>query len=98
MEKSQVTQEKESGQPKKGKAKSGPVEKKLRGVELQGVDDSKLLSEIAKMSAITPYAVSSQFNVRVGTAKDLLEQLQKRGVLVPVGGNARIRIYRAVAA
>jgi len=96
MEKSQIQQEREVAQAKK--AKSGSTEKKLKGVALQGVDDSKLLSEIAKMSAVTPYGVSSQFNIRIGAAKDILEELERRRVLMSVGGNARVRIYRAVAA
>lgn len=70
----------------------------MRGIELQGVDDSKLLNEIAKMGAVTPYAVSSQFNIRVGTAKSVLEELQRRKAVMLVGGNARLKIYRAVAA
>jgi ribosomal protein S25 len=50
------------------------------------------------MSAITAYAVSSQFNIRLGAAKDLLEELERKKILTSVGGNARIRVYRAVAA
>ncbi len=98
MEKSQIQPERDTAQPKKGKTKPASTEKKLRAVELQGVDDSKLLGEITKIGAITPYAVSSQFNIRIGAAKDILEELEKRRALISVGGNARVRIYRAVAA
>ncbi len=96
MEKSQVQQD--ATQPKKGKTKPASTEKRLRAVELQGVDDSKLIGEIAKMGAITPHAVSTHFNVRIGAAKDILEELERRKALTSVGGNARVRIYRAVAA
>jgi ribosomal protein S25 len=98
MEKSQSQQDGEETSPKKTKGKSGPPEKRIRAVELQRADDQKLIGEISKMGAVTPYAVSSQFNLRIGAAKDLLEELEKRKVLTSVGGNARIRIYRAVAA
>lgn len=98
MEKSQTQQEKDATQPRKGKTKSASTEKKLRAVELQGVDDSKLLGEITKLGAITPFAVSTQFNIRIGAAKDILEELEKRRALTSVGGNARVRIYRVVAA
>jgi len=98
MEKTQVQQDKEEAAPKKAKGKPGPVEKKVRAVELQRTDDQRVINEISKMSAITPYLVSSQFNIRLGTAKDLLEELEKRRILRSVGGNARIRIYRTVAA
>lgn len=98
IEKSQAQQEKERAQPKKSKTKPVPTEKKLRAAEMQGVDDPKVSGEILKMNAITPYAVSSQFNIRIGAAKDMLEELERRRVLKSVGGNARVRIYRAVAA
>ena len=98
MEKTQVQQDRDAAQSKKGKTKPVSTEKKSRAVELQGVNDSKLLGELSKMSAVTPYAVSSQFNIRIGAAKDILEELERRKVLANVGGNARVRIYRAVAA
>ena len=98
MEKTQVQQDRDVAQTKKGKTKPASTEKRSRAVELQGVDDSRLLGELSKMSAITPYAVSSQFNIRIGAAKDILEELERRRVLANVGGNARVRIYRAVAA
>ena len=46
------------------------------------------------MAAITPYALASQFNLRLSIAKDLLEELEKRNVVKLVGGNARVRIYQ----
>lgn len=98
MEKSQSQQDQEEASSKKQKAKSGPPEKKIRAVELQRVDERKLVGEISKMGAITPYAVSSHFNIRIGAARDILEELEKKKILASVGGNARIRIYRAVAA
>jgi len=98
MEKSQSQQDHEEASQKKAKGKSGSPEKKMRAVELQRVDDQKLMGEISKMGAVTPYTVSSHFNLRIGAAKDLLEELERKRVLTSVGGNARIRIYRAVAA
>ena len=98
MERTQTQQDEEKAQPKKGKSKAGPAEKKLRAVELQRTDEARVLGEVTKMGAITPYAVSSQFNIRIGAAKDLLEELERKRVLTSVGGNARLRIYKAVAA
>lgn len=96
MEKAQTTQEKLAATKKKEKAK--PAEKKARGVDISGIHDERLLGEIKKMGAVTAFAVASQFNIRVGAAKDLLEELTRRKAVEPVGGNARIRVYRAVAA
>ena len=95
MEKAQTTQERPAP-TKKEKAK--PAEKKTKAVDISGIHDERLLGEIKKMGAVTAFAVASQFNIRVGAAKDLLEELTRRKAIEPVGGNARIRVYRAVAA
>ncbi|MFH0848086.1 MAG: hypothetical protein V1857_01110, partial [archaeon] len=96
MDREQSTQDK-TQTPKK-KEKTGPAEKKQRGIDVPNVDDQKLISDIRKMGSLTPFAVSSQFNIRLGAAKDLLEELARRKVVEPAGGNARVRLYRAVAA
>ena len=50
------------------------------------------------MGAITPYALASQFNLRMSVAKDMLEELERKRLVTAVGGNARIRIYKMAAA
>jgi len=62
------------------------------------MNDPKFLGEVGKMSAITPYSLASQFNVKLSVAKDLLEELERRKLVTLVGGNARIRIYQPAAA
>ncbi len=97
MEKEQATQNKPAA-PAKKKEKAGPAEKRQKGIDMSNLDDQKLLGEIKRIGALTPFTVSSQFNIRLGTAKDLLEELARRKVVEPAGGNARVRLYRAVAA
>ena len=82
---------------KKSKAKT-IAEKKVRGITAPDVGDSRFLTELSKMGAITPYALASQFNVRISVAKDMLEELERKRLVQPVGGNARLKIYQAVAA
>jgi len=89
-------QEKKADTGKKGKAKA--VEKKTRGIDVPDVGDTRFLTELSKMNAVTPYALASQFNLRISVAKDLLQELEKKRLVRPIGGNARIRIYQAVAA
>ena len=96
MEREQATQTKPAT-PKK-KEKTGPAEKRLKGIDIPNLDDQKLLNDIKRIGALTPFSVSAQFNIRLGAAKDLLEELARRKVVEPVGGNARVRLYRAVAA
>jgi len=97
MEKTQVQQDKKVEPAKKQKGKA-PAEKRPRGVDLPNLEDTRFLSELSKMGAITPYALASQFNLRISVAKDMLEELERKRLVTAVGGNARIRIYRMAAA
>jgi small subunit ribosomal protein S25e len=99
MEKTQdQTDKKDEPAPsKKGKTKA-IAEKRPRGLQAPELNDPKFLGEVQRMSAITPFGLATQFNLRLSVAKDLLEELEKRRLISLVGGNARIRIYRPAAA
>jgi small subunit ribosomal protein S25e len=98
MEKTQQQQDTKGdagGQGKKPKSGGkGPGDKRPRGLNYPEVSDPKILGEVRRMPAITPYAVASQFNLRLSIAKDLLEELEKRSIVKLVGGNSRVRIYQ----
>jgi len=96
IEDAQGAQEKQQ-QPKKAKGK-GEFEKKERSIKLPDVNDAKFLSDLSRMGALTPYSLASQFNLKISVAKDLLEELARKSLVKPVGGNARIRIYQTAAA
>ena len=100
MEKTQGGQDKKEEAPQQGKNGKGKTvaEKRPRGLAAPDVSDPKLVSEVQKMGAITPFALASQLNLRLSVAKDLLEDLERRRVVRLVGGNARIRIYQPAAA
>ncbi len=100
MEKTQDqkgTKDEPPGQQKKGKTKA-IAEKRPRGLQAPDVSDPKFLSEVQKMGAITPFAMATQYNLRLSVAKDLLEDLERRRLVRLVGGNARVRIYQPAAA
>lgn len=97
MEKTQTIQQKPGTAPKK-KDRAAPSEKRVKGIDLPSVEDQKIIGEIRKMSSLTPFAVASQFNIRISSAKDLLEELARKRVVEAVGGNSRVRIYKAAAA
>ncbi len=101
MEKTQQQQDnKAEGQAGKKPKAAGKTaaDKRPRGLNTPEVNDPKILAEVRKMGAITPYAVASQFNLRLSIAKDLLEELEKKHVVSLVGGNARVRIYQSAGA
>ncbi len=99
MEKQQ-DQQGEAKKPETGKKAKGKTvsERKSAGIGLPNFDDPKFSGEIAKMSALTPYAIATQFNVRLSIARDILEELERRRLVKSVGGNARIKVYKLAAA
>ncbi len=93
VEKAQEIQERKEGQSKRSKDKTA-VETKQRGIEIPNVNDIKFISELSKMNIITPYEISSQFNLKISTAKNLLKELERKNIIKNVEGNARVRIYQ----
>ena len=99
MEKQQVQQDsdKKPEPAKKSKGKT-VAEKRTAGITLPNFDDPKFTGELSKMAALTPYAIATQFNVRLSVARDILEELERRRLVKSVGGNARIKVYKLAAA
>ena len=50
------------------------------------------------MKVLTPFAVSTKFNVRISAAKDFLEQLEQIGAVELISGNHTIKIYKPIEA
>jgi len=96
MEKEQVRQDQQVQEKKKGKAGKDAQEKQGRGVQLPSLD--QFASAVAKMRAITPYGLANAFNLRLSVAKDVLEELTKKGMIREVSGNSRLRVYAPTAA
>jgi ribosomal protein S25 len=97
MEKQQVQQDKKPEPAKKTKSK--PVaEKKAAGIGVPDLGSDKMLGELSKIGALTPYSIATQFNIRLSVAKDILEELERRRLVTSVGGNTRIKIFKLAAA
>ena len=90
------TEEKKGEAPKRGGGKTtAPMaERKAPGIIPPDLKSDKILGEVKKMRAVTPYAVASRFNVRLSVARDMLEELTRRGVLDYVSGNKNLKIYK----
>ena len=101
MEKQQDQQDQQSNKKtepaKKTKGKT-VAEKKTAGIGVPNMDNEKIMGELTKLGALTPYSIASQFNVRLSVAKDILEELERRRLVTSVGGNTRIKIFKLAAA
>ncbi len=73
---------------------SSSSERKTSTVMPPNPKDKGMLKELQKMKVLTPYAVASRFNLRLGVAKDFLEELNSRGLITYVSGGRNIRIYK----
>jgi len=83
------------GEQQKTKPSSSSVEreKKPAGIILPNPRSEKIIGEIKKMKALTPFTVASRFNLRISVAKDLLEQLEQKGVIRFVSRSRNLKIY-----
>ena len=65
-----------------------------KAITLQNIDDKTVFAELSKIKAVTPASVASAFNIKVSAAEDLLEDWEKRGLLIPVAKCERLKIYK----
>ncbi|MDH5634834.1 MAG: hypothetical protein OEY30_03295 [Candidatus Bathyarchaeota archaeon] len=88
-------QEKKDETTKRG-SKSGGLgsEKKVPGITVPDLKSDKVIGEVKKMKAVTPYAVASRFNLRLSVARDMLDELAHRGILEYVSGSKNLKIYK----
>jgi len=86
--------EKKDEAEKRGR-KSGLVpEKKAPGIIPPDPKSDKVVAEIKKMKAVTPFAVASRFNLRLSIARDMLDELTQRGIVEYVSGSKNLKIYK----
>lgn len=94
MERMQAKKDEQEAKKKKEKPEFSK-EKKPAGISPPSLKNEKIIGELKKMSALTPYSVASRFNIRISAAKDFLEELEENGVIELVSGNHDIKIYKA---
>ncbi len=98
MEKQQVQTDTKKPEPAKKTKTKTVAEKKTAGIGVPNIDNEKIMGELSKLGALTPYSIASQFNVRLSVARDILEELERRRLVTSVGGNTRIKIFKLAAA
>lgn len=93
IEKQQRLQDQKSSQQGKS-SKTKTFERSFGGIELPSVSDKDLSCELAKMRAITPYALAVKYNIKLSIAKDWLGVLEKRGMLQRIVGSSSLQVYK----
>lgn len=79
---------------KKKKEKAAPKERKPSAIVPPDPKNEKIIAEIKKMHVLTPFAVSTRYNIRISAAKDFLHQLYENGTIQLVSGNHSLKIYK----
>ena len=97
MEKQQVKEDEDKSKEKKKDKAGMSKERRTVGIMPPDAKNDKIVSEVKKMNVLTPYAVSTRFNIRISTAKDFLEQLEANGAVQLVSGSHNIKIYKPAA-
>ena len=69
------------------------IEKTIGSVNLPDLSNEELMEHLSNMRAITPTAVAIQFNIKVGMAKRLLEELRKNRVVDLVSRSHNLKVY-----
>jgi small subunit ribosomal protein S25e len=93
MERMQDKKDEEDKDKKKEKT-GAPREKKPLGILPPDIKSEKIMTELKKMSVLTPYAVATRFNVRISAAKDMLEKLEEDGKIHFVSGDHSIKVFK----
>jgi len=89
-----MQEKKDETQRRGGKSSGSAPEKKTPGITPPDVKSDKVIGEVKKMKAVTPYAVASRFNLRLSVARDMLDELAQRGVIEYVSGSKNLKIYK----
>jgi len=97
IERAQARRTESDKTEKKKKEKKVVTKEKIIGILPPSIKDKKIVNEVKKMKVLTPFAVSTKFNLRISAAKDFLEQLEQIGAIELVSGNHTIKIYKPIA-
>ncbi len=75
------------------KSEKGRVEKTIGSLDIPEMSGDELMEQLGKMKAITPTGLAIQFNLKVSTAKKLLEQLRDDRVVDLVSRSHNLKVY-----
>jgi small subunit ribosomal protein S25e len=85
------------GRERRERKSAGPAtEKKGIGIVPPDPKSEKIIGELKKMKALTPYEVATRFDLRLSVAKDFLKELEKHGVVEYVSGSKNLKVYKTI--
>lgn len=70
------------------------TEKRGIGLVPPDLKSGKVISELKKIRALTPYTVATRFDIRLSVARDFLKELERRGIVEYVSGSKNLKIYK----
>lgn len=99
MERQQSKEAAEKAAKEKKEKKAGPLKERKTIISVIPPDakNDRIVAEIKKMPVLTPYAISTRYNVRISAAKQFLQQLEQNGAIEMVSGNHTIKVYKPCA-
>ena len=99
MERQQVKEDEEKAAKEKKDKKAGPPKERKTTINVIPPDarNEKIIAEIKKMPVLTPYALSTKYNVRISAAKEFLTQLEQNGAVQLVSSSHSIKVYKPCA-
>lgn len=92
LKQAEKAQRKRAAEERK-KSAAEATTKKVLSINIPKMSSREILDEIKKMRVITPYEISSKYEVRISLAKDFLEELERKGYIQLVSKNRDLRIY-----
>ncbi len=96
MERQQVKEDEDKSSKEKKDKKGGPPKERKTTISVipPDVNNEKVVAEVKKMQVLTPYTVSTKYNIRISAAKQFLEQLEQNGAVQLVSGSHSIKVYK----
>jgi small subunit ribosomal protein S25e len=94
MERMQARKDQERERKERKTGGSSTTEKKSIGIIPPDPKSEKIIGELKKMKALTPYTVATRFDLRLSVAKDFLEDLERRGIVEYVSGSKNLKVYK----
>jgi ribosomal protein S25 len=74
--------------------KGGRVEKTIGSLDIPDMSGQELMEQLVKMKAITPPGLAIQLNIKISTAKKLLEQLKNDKVVDLASKSHNLKVYK----
>ena len=90
----QMEKMKKKKERKESGSSRSSTEKRTTGIVSPDPRSKKVVDQLKKMRVLTPYTVATRLDLRLSVARDLLENLEKQGVVEFVSGSKNLKIYK----